>query len=172
MARRACKGKTKAGKRCRAAPLTDSTFCLAHTDELTRAKAGFGGSANGAKGGRPRNPRAVDVLRQRIEADIDKVLDPLWEALQADRGIALTVKGGGMEIGSTPDHPTRIVAARELLDRAYGRAKSTGEVTVITKDAFAQAMSELQAEVEELEDAGDRGEQGGDRAGTTPASTS
>lgn len=69
------------------------------------------------------------MLRQRIEANVDEVLDPLFEALRADRGLALAIKGGGMEIGYSPDHETRIKAARELLDRGYGKSRVIAELS-------------------------------------------
>ena len=85
MSKRACHGTTKAGKPCKAAPLHDSDYCLAHTDEETRLSTGFGAPGTG----RPRNPRAVDVLKERIEAGIDEVLKPLWDALTAERAVVV-----------------------------------------------------------------------------------
>lgn len=127
MSARKCKGTNKTGKPCEANPRHDTGYCNAHSPKEVQESSGFGGSQPGA--GRPPTPRAVDVLRERIERDIDRVLDPLWDALDAKRGLALAVKGGGMEIGYVPDHETRIKAARELLDRAYGRPKQQTEIS-------------------------------------------
>ncbi len=51
------------------------------------------------------------------------------------------------------DHPTRLMAARELLDRAYGRTRQASEVAVITEDMIDQAIERMEAELAELEDA-------------------
>jgi hypothetical protein len=124
---RRCAGTTKQGQPCKAPVRPETGKCIAHSPKEFQDSVGFGGSQKGS--GRPKNPRAVDVLRERIEADVDQVLAPLFDALSADRGLALVLKGGGMEIGYTTDHETRIKAARELLDRAYGRPKQQTELT-------------------------------------------
>lgn len=158
---------TKAGKPCTAAPLKDGDYCLAHSDAETRRSMQFVGGGPGS--GRPRKPREVDVIRESIEARTGQIFAVLWDALGADRGLALNVKGGGMEIGYVPDFPTRIMAAKELLDRAYGRPMQPSEV--ITRDALAAAVEAWEQEADALE-RGDSGTAGGDpaRAGSlTPA---
>jgi hypothetical protein len=124
-----CQAKTKAGKACKGTPIgaTDFEFCVAHAPAEVRESLGF--VADNGKGGRPKNPRAVDVLRERIENRIDEVIDPLFEALKAEAGVALNIKGGGMFVEMIPDHPTRIKAVRELLDRGYGRPRQLTEIT-------------------------------------------
>jgi hypothetical protein len=155
MSKRACRGTAKkTGEPCGAPPLKPGTiiegitvsgdWCRKH-DPLLPVSARLERFQVG--GGRPRNPRAVDVLKERIEANVDAVLDPLWDALQADRGLALNVKGGGMVIGYSPDHPTRIVAARELLDRGYGRPTQTTELRMLTLDLFDQAIQDLETQL-------------------------
>lgn len=136
-----CTSTTKKGAPCKAAPITGTDKCLAHADEKVRETIGFGGSQPGA--GRPKNPRAVDVLRERIERDIDKVLDPLWDALDATNGVVVG-NGASAEVEILPDYRTRIAAARELLDRGYGRPKQQTELTgadggpvVVTFDQLA-----------------------------------
>lgn len=123
---RRCTGTTKAGKPCRANPMKDRDVCLAHADEETRGSARFGGPQPGS--GRPPAPRAVDLLRERMEADLDQVLGPLWDALVADRAI---VVGNGPQayVENVPDHGVRITAVREMLDRSYGKPKQQTEVT-------------------------------------------
>lgn len=125
MAKRRCKGETANGD-CRTYAIQGSDFCIAHSPKEVQEKAGFGGPQPGA--GRPKNPRAVDVLRQKLEEDVDRVLEPLWEALAADTH---TMVGSGEDAYAEilPDHKTRIVAVREILDRAYGRPKQATEVT-------------------------------------------
>lgn len=109
-----CTSTTKAGAACKARPLKDRDVCLAHSDAETRRSLEFVGGGPGS--GRPANPRAVDVIRERIEQDIDRVIAPLWDALDASN------KGG-------EDHATRIAAARELLDRGYGKPKQATELS-------------------------------------------
>ena len=123
MAKRRCSAKTKKGTRCKTPPMKDSDTCIAHADKQTKASKGFGGVQPG--GGRPPAPRAVDVLRERIERDIDVVVDPLFDALSADT----LVWAGERDAESVPDHKTRIAASRELLDRGYGRPKQETEIS-------------------------------------------
>lgn len=130
MVKRQCKGKTKAGKRCKAAPLTDGDYCAAH-DPLQPAETRFGSSEQaavaGAKGGAAgRHPRAVDVIRERMEADIELVLGPLFEALEADRGIVVGA-GENAVLEHVADWDARLRAIKEILDRSYGRPKQSLE---------------------------------------------
>lgn len=122
-----CTATTRAGNPCTASPLHGTSLCLAHSPANVRESAGF--VADNGKAGRPKNPRAVDVLRERIEQDIDRVLKPLFDGLEAEQGIALSIKGGGMELATLADFDVRIKAARELLDRAYGKPKQTTEIS-------------------------------------------
>jgi hypothetical protein len=62
----------------------------------------------------------VDIIRERIEQDVDPVLAPLWAGLQAERAVVVG-NGPTAHVEFAPDYATRIAAARELLDRGYGR---------------------------------------------------
>jgi hypothetical protein len=126
MSKRACSHKTKKGQPCKATPLSDVDYCISHAPEDVRDSTGFGGSQPGS--GRPPTPRAVDVLLERIEAGIDQVLNPLWDALAAEQGVVVG-NGAHAEIEMVPDHKTRIAASRELLDRGYGRPKQSTEIS-------------------------------------------
>jgi hypothetical protein len=92
----------------------------------------------------------VDILKERIETDIDKALDPLWEALTAARAIVVG-NGPTAYVEMAADHLTRIAAVRELLDRSYGRPSQSSNVKVITQDMIDQAIIELEAEVAALD---------------------
>lgn len=122
-----CHAITKKGTACKAPPMEGKDHCISHAPKKTQESVGFGGSQPGA--GRPASPRAVDVLRDRVEADIDRVLHPLWEALAADKGIMVGLGQGESMVEFIADHTVRIAAARELLDRAYGKPKQATEVT-------------------------------------------
>lgn len=52
----------------------------------------------------------------------------LIDALVADRGVVVG-QGENASVEFVPDHDARIKAARELLDRAHGKAKQQTEVT-------------------------------------------
>ena len=104
----ACKATTKAGKPCKAPPLKDSTFCLAH-DEKAREKARFSGRQE--KAGRKPKPRLIDVLRAEVEERMDEITAPFWEGLHSD------------------DMDTRQKSAKELLDRAYGKPTQATEIS-------------------------------------------
>ncbi len=133
--RRWCKGKAQSGEQCRAYPLRPGTefggvtvsgeWCITHDPEIpTDAKPQ--GAQPGS--GRKRNPRAIDVLRRRLEERADEVLNPLFAALEAD---VATVVGRGEEamVDYQPDHRTRLLAVKEILDRVYGRPKQATEIT-------------------------------------------
>lgn len=122
-----CAGTTKKGAPCKSTGVLDNGFCMAHQPEEVKESRGFGGAQAGA--GRPANPRAVDVLRERIEQDIDKVLDPLWEALEAESAVVVGSGRDSQEVEMVPDYRTRITAARELMDRAYGKPKQQTEIS-------------------------------------------
>lgn len=127
MATRRCNGKTKKGNACKAAPLTDGDFCLAHSDADTRASVGFTPEA-GHLGGRPRLPRPHEVLRDAIEAEIDEWLAPLKDALKADRGVVVGA-GEYASVEYVPDHQARLRAHEMAFDRVYGRPRQQLEHT-------------------------------------------
>jgi hypothetical protein len=118
-----CTGTTKKGAPCKARPLKNTTLCLAHSDEKTRESTGFG-----IGGGRPPKPRAVDLLRERIEKDIDRYLAPIEEALEATSGVVVG-NGRDAHVEVLPDYGTRLKAAAMALDRVYGRPRQAMEVT-------------------------------------------
>jgi hypothetical protein len=92
----------------------------------------------------------VDVLKERIEAGIDEVLKPLWDALTAERAVVVG-NGPTAYVESVKDHPTRIAAVRELLDRGYGRPKQVSEITMVTEDEFAATVRRWEQEADERE---------------------
>lgn len=116
-----CTATTKKGTACKAAPLTGTDRCLSHSDAKTRKDMHF-------VGGRKPNPRSIDLIRERIEQDIDSWMRVLLEARDANK----TVQVGYGENAYTevvPDHGARLAAFREAHDRAYGRPKQQTELT-------------------------------------------
>lgn len=135
---RRCVGKTKKGKRCRAAPLTGRKHCLAHADEKTRETTGFGGAQPGA--GRPRAPRPHEIAQQLVEAHILRVLRPYFRTLglelqedgqvtDCDGAIKYVWAGTEEAAIEMEDLGAQIIAAEKLLDRIYGKPRQVSEVT-------------------------------------------
>lgn len=144
MSKRSCTGKTKKGKRCKAAPLKDKDCCLAHADQETRESTGFGGSQPGA--GRPRLPRPSEVAQQLIERNILALQKPYWRTLGYDVVIGddgpelVELEEGGAKVyGESKDGDINVSdhedleamqkAAERLQDRVYGRPKQATEIT-------------------------------------------
>jgi hypothetical protein len=150
-----CKAEKKRGGPCGAAALKGREYCRAH-DPATPPAARFGTSeqatAAGKQGGRPRNPRPAEVLRERIEDRIDAILDPLFDGLTAERAVVVGT-GPGARLEMVVDHPTRLSASREIMDRVEGRptAKAAIAGQVEHKDRKgAQLDAAIEAELARL----------------------
>jgi hypothetical protein len=122
----ACRATTRAGTPCKAKPLKGHAFCLAHADEKTRESVGF--VADNGKAGRKPNPKPIDILREKVEGEIEKWLKPYEEALEATSGIVVG-NGASAELAEVPDYRTRLSAAGAVLDRLYCRPKQATELT-------------------------------------------
>lgn len=124
--KRACKGTTKAGKPCRANPLHDGDYCLAHSDPETRESVGF--IPDNGFGGRKPNPRAVDVLREKLEAEIDEWLQVYIGAREATKPVGVG-SGEDFQMVEIPDHALRLRALADAFDRVYGKPKQATELS-------------------------------------------
>ena len=138
-----CTSTTRAGRRCRAAPLKGRETCLAHADEITRGKTRFGGRQPGS--GRPRKLQAPDAMRALLDECAEVVLRPFFRTLGYDvqvradgtLGLVELQHGGAKLFGRTHDGrvvlspyddlKAMIAAAEKLLDRVYGRPKVQAE---------------------------------------------
>jgi hypothetical protein len=139
--KRHCHGTTKRGTPCGAVPLKAGTvidgtevtgkWCRQHDQDLPDS-ARIGGAQPGA--GRPRNPRAVEVLREKIEADIEMWLCPLVDALTAERGVVVG-DGPMAHVEFFADHPTRLRAVKDAFDRAFGKPAQTHELHHSTEES-------------------------------------
>ena len=97
--KRACRGMTRRGTDCGAAPLTaagavklglaerEHDYCAAHHPELP-ASARFGSREQareaGLLGGRPPLPRPTDVARELVEENVGALLRPYFRTLGFD----------------------------------------------------------------------------------------
>lgn len=154
MTKRTCGGTTKAGKPCGANPLKPGTViegitvkgehCRIHDPDLP-ASAQFPPRTPEQMGGRPKKPRVVDVIRERIEQN-DQVTTTLLEALDAEKAVVVASRDEA-HVEFVPDHQIRIQAARELLDRGYGRPHQSSDVTVVTEDRLVEAIERMEAEL-------------------------
>lgn len=130
MGKRKCKGTNKQGNPCGANPLKPGTeiegvlvtgeWCRQHDPNLPD-KARIGGAQPGA--GRPKTPRVVDVLRDRIEAEVDEWLNVLSDARVAVKVVGVLGEGETAEPIEVEDHAIRLKALSIALDRAYGRPR-------------------------------------------------
>lgn len=157
-AKRTCKGKTKKGKPCGAAPLKPGTvldgvsvsgnFCRQHDPDLPDS-ARIGGAQPGA--GRPRVPTTTEVLRQIVTDHAVEILRPHFRVLgyelevkpqeeDGKRIVLVPLKGGGaklhgesregvVKMSEHEDLGAQMAAAEKLLDRALGRPKQSTELT-------------------------------------------
>lgn len=125
--KRRCSATTKAGKPCKSPPLRNRKVCLAHSDAVSRGSVGFTAEA-GKQGGRPRQPRTIDVLRERLEERADEIIDVYLDAARAVTHEAVGY-GEDREIIEVPDHALRLKAAEALHDRAYGKPKQATEIS-------------------------------------------
>jgi len=135
MGKRRCKGKTKKGKPCGANPLKPGTviqgvtvsgrWCRQHDEDLPDS-ARIGGATEGA--GRPRKPRFSEVLAERMAERADEIFAPLIDGLKAERAVVVGT-GPKARVEIVPDIPTRIAAAREILDRVEGKARQRSEIS-------------------------------------------
>lgn len=130
MAKRRCRATTIRGKPCRNPVTLETGYCIAHSPKETGESRGFGGSQPGA--GRPRTPRVVDVMRERVEADIERILKPYFDAV--DNAVMHATYEGEVHASDIPDLGARIQTAEKLLDRIYGRPAQVGERPGVSVD--------------------------------------
>jgi hypothetical protein len=130
-----CVGTTKKGGPCDSWPLPDSDRCISHSPKEVQESLGFGGTQPGA--GRPKLPKPMDLARQLVERHAIAILRPHFKALGLmleddgsttllDHGAVVVYQG---EATTIEDLAAQIGAARELLDRVYGKPRQQTELT-------------------------------------------
>ncbi|MBN8867503.1 MAG: hypothetical protein J0H98_08110 [Solirubrobacterales bacterium] len=168
-----CAGTKKNGDPCGAWALKPGTViegvevfgdhCRAHDPDLPDS-ARFGSKEQatdaGNQGGRPRQPRVVDILREKAEEHANLITAAYFDALDATRPI-MVGSGENAFVEEIPDHLIRLKAAEALNDRAYGKPKQISEITgpeggpiehvgIPDEDEFHQAAAGILAEAEAI----------------------
>lgn len=154
--RRRCRGRTKADEPCGAPPLRPGTvvegveasgeWCRCHEPSLpSRTPLTHEDRVRGGEATRRLKP--TEVLRERVEAEIDRWLRPYEEALAADRALVVGT-GPKARVEVVPDLPTRMKAAEAVLNRLYGTATSRSEFSGTVTERRSEA--ELDREIERL----------------------
>lgn len=134
-----CKGTRKDGEKCGGTRINNThegllnpDFCMGHQSKEAKQKLRFGGAQEGA--GAPRKPRAMEMLKERLEERADEVLAPFFDGLSAMKQEG-TIQDPDSDDPKAripkmvPDLYARQQAARELLDRGYGRPTQMTEVS-------------------------------------------
>lgn len=143
----ACSATTRKGNPCRAEALKGTDRCHAHTESLGSARFGSPEQAReaGKLGGRPRNPRPTEVLREIVEADVLRFIEPELRILGLEvayddegRPHVQPAEGGGAKLyGTSKDGYVNVschedlgamaAAANRIFDRVWGRARQAVE---------------------------------------------
>lgn len=147
MAKRTCKARTKAGKRCKAPPLSDSEFCISHSPKAVQSEAGFGGVLNARKGGRAtRVPRLTELLAEKVEERAEEIVAKLLAGLSAERALVVGT-GPKARLETAPDPEMVLKTIREVFDRTDGRPTQRqeikGEFTHLTEDEYRKEVTRL-----------------------------
>lgn len=144
---RQCKGRTKAGKRCKAHPLHDTDFCISHSDRATQASLGFGGSENGRIGGYSRRvPKLRELLTAEVEERAEEIIEKLFKGLTAERAVVVGT-GPKAHVEIVPDDELVLKTVREIFDRADGRptqrVEAESEVRVYAEEQIEERVNRL-----------------------------
>jgi hypothetical protein len=129
MAKARCKGKTKAGKACKSPPIKGEEYCLSHAPKALRAKLGFGGPENGAKGGHAKRvPRLTELLCAEVEERAEEIIEKLFSGLDAHRAVVVGT-GPKARLEFAPDPDLALKTVREIFDRHDGRPRQAVELS-------------------------------------------
>lgn len=121
-----CKATTKDNAPCKAAPLTDSDFCLSHSGQEMRESLGFGGPQEGS--GRPRKPRVSEIYAEVAEEMREEIREVLKRGLTATRSVVVG-NGPTAHVEEVEDIPTQLKTASDLADRTDGKPRQAVEIT-------------------------------------------
>jgi hypothetical protein len=83
-------------------------------------------------------------MRERVEAEIDSIIAPYFEALKT--AVVHATYEGEVLTSTVPDLGARIAAAEKLLDRVYGRPRQSLEHSGIHEPPVPIELSEAARE--------------------------
>lgn len=121
-----CKATTKQNAPCKAAPLTDTDFCLAHSDAETREKTGF--VADNGMGGRKKRPSEIEMYEKVWRENTADIEAALKRGITATRHVVVG-NGPSAHVEEVADIPTQLKAVEIFTDRLVGRPTQAVELT-------------------------------------------
>ena len=169
MGKRQCKGTNKQGQPCGSPPVHESDYCLSHGGKDWQS-VGFGGAQPGA--GRPPNPKPLEIMRERVEAEVDALLEPYFRAVKGAMLYGTQQRTGEIRLSEFPDIGARINAAEKLFDRVYGKPTTQADITaavdvnlnLVTDDELRDAAATLRRRLAAARPVKPSGPDAGDRA--------
>lgn len=137
-----CTATTNAGNPCpqKAAVVTIKgkqyklKTCVMHAPDPIKMAIGIHPTQNLGQG-RKKNKTALDLVRERIEGEAERYLQPLEDALIALKAVVVG-NGASAHIEYTDDLALRVDTAFKILDRVYGKPKQTTELSGVGGDAI------------------------------------
>lgn len=102
--------------------------CIPHAGQAIQKELNFGQGGPTPGCGQKKRPNPHTILRERVEADVDRYLKPLEDALVAMKAVVVG-NGGSAHVQMVEDLGLRIKAVNDILDRVYGRPKQVTELT-------------------------------------------
>lgn len=108
--------------------------CVMHSSDPIKKALGIHKSQHHGQG-RKKKKTALDIVRERIEGEADRYLQPLEDALIALKAVVVG-NGASAHIEYTDDLALRVDTAFKILDRVYGRPKQITEVSGTDGDAI------------------------------------
>lgn len=127
MSKRQCHGTNRNGEPCKAAPLKGENWCRPHHPETPETDPFKTGRVPNC--GRKPVPKVTDILRERVEAEVERVVRPLFDALDAEAALVVGGNSADARLEFAPDHKVRLQAVRDLLDRIYGKPRQSQEIS-------------------------------------------
>src|SRR5262245_57528159 len=138
--RRMCGEPTRSGEVCLSTILGPDERCSVHGGRVDAAAIGARGGLVSGEKRREQAKTVRDLLRDKVEAEMDAIWSGYEEALDATT--TYVTKDG--ELRTVPDYRTRLAAREALLTQAYGRPavsiETTGEPTTIVFRTMALAQ--------------------------------
>lgn len=108
--------------------------CVMHAPEAIKKELGVH-YTSARNQGRKKKKTALDLVRERIEEEAERYLQPLEDAMVALKAVVVG-NGSSAHLEYTEDLALRVDTAFKILDRVYGRPKQITELSGINGDAM------------------------------------